>query len=65
MLDRGRIVERGNHASLLKANGPYSRLYDLQLREQEEFEARMLDISDVSETGDAASYANGQREVLR
>ena len=65
VLDRGRIVERGNHASLLHADGPYSRLYDLQLREQEEFEARMLDTSDVSEAENAASYSDGQREVLR
>jgi ATP-binding cassette subfamily B protein len=42
VLERGRIVERGTHASLLRLNGPYARLYDLQLREQEEFEARML-----------------------
>lgn len=67
VLDRGRIVERGNHASLLKLNGPYSRLYDLQLREQEEFEARMLATSDPSDESDESdvSYADGQWEVLR
>ncbi|GER90207.1 ABC transporter ATP-binding protein [Dictyobacter vulcani] len=43
VLERGRIVERGTHATLLKGNGPYARLYDLQLREQEEFEAQMLE----------------------
>jgi ABC-type multidrug transport system fused ATPase/permease subunit len=42
VLERGSIIERGTHASLLLQNGPYARLYDLQLREQEEFEARML-----------------------
>jgi ABC-type multidrug transport system fused ATPase/permease subunit len=40
ILDRGRIVERGTHESLLARNGLYRRLYDLQLREQEEFEDR-------------------------
>ncbi|MBX5456369.1 MAG: ABC transporter ATP-binding protein [Thermogemmatispora sp.] len=40
ILDRGRIVERGTHESLLAHNGLYRRLYDLQLREQEEFEER-------------------------
>ncbi len=55
VLERGRIVESGTHASLLKLNGPYARLYDLQLREQEEFEARML-----STTG-----SDQQPEVLR
>lgn len=45
VLDQGRIVERGKHSELLKKNGPYTRLYDLQLREQEEFEARQLTTS--------------------
>ena len=35
-------MERGTHESLLALNGAYTRLYDLQLREQEEFETRML-----------------------
>lgn len=42
VLDEGRIVERGTHSELLALNGPYTRLYDLQLREQEEFESRQL-----------------------
>lgn len=41
VLENGRIVERGTHQELLARNGPYTRLYDLQLREQEEFEARL------------------------
>ncbi len=42
VLEKGRIVERGTHETLLKRGGSYTRLYDLQLREQEEFEARIL-----------------------
>ncbi|MGH2515612.1 MAG: hypothetical protein ACRDHP_08150 [Ktedonobacterales bacterium] len=42
VLERGRILERGTHESLLRAKGAYSRLYDVQLREQEEFEAQAL-----------------------
>ena len=42
VLEKGRIVERGNHETLLARGGHYARLYDLQLREQEEFEARVL-----------------------
>ena len=41
VLERGKIIERGTHRTLLANNGPYTRLYDLQLREQEEFEARL------------------------
>ncbi|MBV9709992.1 MAG: ATP-binding cassette domain-containing protein, partial [Ktedonobacteraceae bacterium] len=41
VLDKGRIVERGSHSELLALGGAYTRLYDLQLREQEEFEERV------------------------
>jgi ATP-binding cassette subfamily B protein len=44
ILEKGRVVERGTHETLVSRGGPYSQLYDLQLREQEEFEARMLDV---------------------
>ena len=36
VLDRGRIVERGTHASLLARSGRYRRLWDLQNRVLEE-----------------------------
>jgi len=42
VLEHGSIVERGTHEELLTHNGPYARLYDLQLREQEEFEEQSL-----------------------
>jgi ABC-type multidrug transport system fused ATPase/permease subunit len=42
VLDKGRIIERGTHETLLAAGGAYRRLYDAQLRDQEEFEAQML-----------------------
>jgi ABC-type multidrug transport system fused ATPase/permease subunit len=31
VMDEGKIVERGNHDTLVKANGPYSRLYNRQV----------------------------------
>jgi ATP-binding cassette subfamily B protein len=37
VLDDGRIVERGRHEELLASDGLYRRIYDLQLRDQEEF----------------------------
>ncbi|TKJ32037.1 ABC transporter permease [bacterium (candidate division B38) B3_B38] len=36
VLDKGRIVEEGNHHSLHRLNGVYTRLYDLQFREEEQ-----------------------------
>jgi ABC-type multidrug transport system fused ATPase/permease subunit len=42
VLDRGQIVEQSSHESLLHVNGIYKQLYDLQLRDQEEFEAEAL-----------------------
>lgn len=37
VLDNGRIVERGTHDELLAHGGLYHHIYDLQLRDQEEF----------------------------
>ena len=37
VLDHGRIVQRGRHAELLMQGGLYRQIYDLQLRDQEEF----------------------------
>lgn len=36
VLDRGHIVERGTHDELVALGGLYSRVYDLQLKDQEE-----------------------------
>ena len=36
VLDRGRIAERGTHEELLAYGGAYRRIYELQLRPQEE-----------------------------
>jgi ATP-binding cassette subfamily B protein len=36
VLDRGTIVERGRHEELIQQQGLYRRIYDLELRDQEE-----------------------------
>jgi ATP-binding cassette subfamily B protein len=41
VLEGGRIVERGTHDALLAKKGSYARLYDLQLRDQEELEDQL------------------------
>ncbi|TAK75746.1 MAG: ABC transporter ATP-binding protein, partial [Dehalococcoidia bacterium] len=36
VLDRGEIVERGTHDALIQAGGLYQKIYELELRDQEE-----------------------------
>ncbi len=36
VLNKGQVVEQGRHEELLKQNGFYRRIYDLELRDQEE-----------------------------
>ncbi|HWO74870.1 MAG TPA: ABC transporter ATP-binding protein [Bacillus sp. (in: firmicutes)] len=35
VLDEGRIVERGRHEDLIKNNGPYKRIFEIQYKDQE------------------------------
>ncbi|MGO8951237.1 MAG: ABC transporter ATP-binding protein [Ktedonobacterales bacterium] len=67
VLEKGRIIERGTHQSLLAIGGAYRRLYDAQLRDQEEFEEQMLaarqhSVSDLTE-GDTPLYQSGRDET--
>jgi ABC-type multidrug transport system fused ATPase/permease subunit len=41
VLDGGRIVERGTHHELLASAGLYRQIYELQLRDQEQFREEM------------------------
>ncbi len=52
VLDEGRIVQRGTHAELLEQGGLYKQIYDLQLKDQEQFAREMLflDESEMVET---------------
>jgi ATP-binding cassette subfamily B protein len=38
VLDQGRIVEQGTHAELMRRNGVYARIFELQ---QDEVDARL------------------------
>ena len=42
VLDGGRIVQRGRHAEMVEQPGPYQEIYNLQLRDQEQFQREML-----------------------
>ena len=57
VLDAGRIVERGQHDELLAAGGLYRDIYDLQLRDQEEFMVKQLE--EMQAAGQASGPAPG------
>jgi ATP-binding cassette subfamily B multidrug efflux pump len=48
VLDRGRIIERGSHQELMALGGRYRRIYDLQLKPQEEFIAARIELNNVA-----------------
>ena len=58
VLDGGRIIERGRHDELLALGGLYRQIYDLQLRDQEEFAA--LDARLLNQAEPVAAGAGGQ-----
>jgi len=49
VLDAGRIVQRGTHESLLAEGGVYKEIYDLQLKDQEEFMALQQEMAEVGD----------------
>jgi ABC-type multidrug transport system ATPase subunit len=42
VLQDGRIVQRGRHTELVEQPGLYQQIYDLQLKDQEQFQREML-----------------------
>jgi len=53
VMDNGRIVERGTHSQLLALGGLYREIYDLQLRDQDQFreDFQALEVLAQAETG--------------
>ena len=61
VLDEGRIAQRGTHTELLAQSGLYREIYDLQLRDQEEFLASQDDApTSEQEAEEAVALANGK-----
>jgi ATP-binding cassette subfamily B protein len=54
VLDGGRIVQRGTHEELLAEGGLYREIYDLQLKDQEDFKA-------LQETRTQVGVRSGER----
>jgi ATP-binding cassette subfamily B protein len=57
VLDGGRIVQRGTHAALVAQPGLYQEIYNLQLKDQEQFQREMLFLDDAPEPGGPAAHA--------
>lgn len=54
VLNRGQIVERGRHNELLKLDGFYRRIYDLELKDQEEALSRTRMVASPAAAGGAS-----------
>lgn len=59
VLDEGRIVQRGRHDELLAEGGLYKQIYDLQLRDQEEFRALQEELSEPDADGSRPVVSKG------
>jgi ATP-binding cassette subfamily B protein len=63
VLDGGHIVQRGTHAELMEAPGLYQEIYNLQLKDQEQFQREMLFLDEPLEAG--LEKANGHPKAER
>lgn len=59
VLDRGRIVQRGRHAELLAQGGLYKEIYDLQLKDQEQYRKEMMFLEELE--GTITENGNGDK----
>lgn len=63
VMDRGRIAERGTHNQLLALGGLYREIYDLQLRDQEQFREEMQTIEVLAQPAPEVSRSERTRSI--
>jgi len=61
VLQAGSIVQRGRHSELVQQPGLYQEIYNLQLKDQEQFQREMLFLDEAAEAGSPPSPANQAR----
>jgi hypothetical protein len=54
VLDAGQVVQRGRHTELVNQPGLYQEIYNLQLKDQEQFQREMLFLDTPPERRPAA-----------
>jgi ATP-binding cassette subfamily B protein len=61
VLDQGHLVQCGTHAELVTQAGLYRRIYDLQLRDQEDFVMTAVPVAERTVVLPAVGHTNGQK----
>ena len=62
VMERGKIVQRGTHEELIRQDGPYQRIYEVQMRDQEEYlAARQQSETTNGAPPDGAAHGNSAR----
>ena len=61
VLDAGRIVQGGKHDELLEQGGLYKQIYDLQLKNQEQFAREMMFLDETEVAEEDRGNGGGRR----
>jgi ATP-binding cassette subfamily B protein len=64
VLDKGRIVQQGNHAQLLAEPGIYRQIFDIQTRIEAELQREIEGAAGTSGNGSHSPHGNGARVAL-
>jgi ATP-binding cassette subfamily B protein len=61
VLEDGRIVQRGTHDALLEQGGLYKEIYDLQLKDQEQFAREMMFLDESEIAAEERGNGSGRK----